>query len=98
MKRNFKIEKLPLDTLISSLIALYESGIDFVDLTSDNSDPIQDKLVIFTKDEYINPDFYSEERLTKFQQDMEEEEDDTPKRPSIIETKKLSDDDIDKLL
>ena len=48
MKRNFKIEKIPLDTLINLLIELFEKGIDYVDLFSNNEDPSQDKLIIQT--------------------------------------------------
>jgi len=91
MKRAFKVEKLPLDTLINLLIELYESGIDYVDLSADNTDPEQDKLIIQTKDAYINPNFgntsVDEDRVDEF-----------PKRPPTIETKKLTDDDIEKLL
>ena len=86
----FKVEKIDLETLINALIELHESGVDFVDLASDNSDPNQDKLVIFTKDDYINPEFYNEERLENFGKEE--------RNSSIIETKKLSDDDIESLL
>lgn len=56
MKRIFKVEKLSIEALLSLLMDLYEKGMDFVDLTSDNSDPSHDKLIIMTKDEYINPE------------------------------------------
>ncbi len=99
MKRPFKIEKISLETLINLFIELYESGVDYVDLTSDNSDPRQDKLVIFTKDGYINPDYYNEDRLSKFDIEEDDDEDESPPRnPTIIETRRLSDDDIEKLL
>lgn len=57
MKPTFKIQKMPLEDLLSILIELYESGVDYVDLTADNSDPQQDKLIIQAQEEYINPDF-----------------------------------------
>jgi len=98
-KGEFKVEKISLETLINLFIELYESGVDYVDLTTDNSDPKQDKLVIFTKDGYINPDYYNEDRLAKFDiQEDDDDEDDEPRPPTIIETRKLSDDDINKLL
>lgn len=90
MKKIFKVEKLPLETLIDLFMQLYDSGVDYVDLSSDNSDPIQDKLIVMTKDEYFNPKFV-EENPEKFNSKKK-------KKPSAIETKKLSDDDIDKLL
>lgn len=93
MKRSFKLQKLPLEDLLNIFIELYESGVDFVDLSSDNSDPNQDKLVIFTREGYINPDYYNEQRLSQF-----EIEEDTPHKTSIIETKKLSDEDLNNLL
>ena len=93
--KDFKIEKISLDTLLDLLIKLYESGIDYVDLSADNSDPTQDKLVIITREGYINPEYYDEEALNEFEQFDEE----PPKRLGpIIETRKLSDDDIDQLL
>ena len=100
----FKVEKISLETLINLFIELYESGVDYVDLATDNSDPRQDKLVIFTKEGYINPDYYNEDRLAKFdiQEDDDDDDDDEdegpPRNPTIIETRKLSDDDIERLL
>jgi len=100
--KEFKVEKISLETLINLFIELYESGVDYVDLATDNSDPRQDKLVIFTKEGYINPDYYNEDRLSKFdiQEDDDEEDgvENQHKPPTIIETRRLSDDDIEKLL
>ena len=92
----FNIKKLPLDDLINLFIQLYESGVDFVDLYADNTDPHQDKLIIVTKEGYINPDYYNEEGLSEFE--VEEDDDSETKSPSVIETRKLSDDDIERLL
>jgi hypothetical protein len=50
------VQKLSIEALLGMLMDLYESGMDFVDLTSDNSDPEHDKLIIMTRDEYLNPD------------------------------------------
>jgi hypothetical protein len=95
MNNKFSIKKIPLEDLLDLLIHLYESGVDYVDLASDNEDPTQDKLIIQTMEGYINPEFYDEEGLSQFDQ----VEEDAPKRKApIIETRKLSDDDIEKLL
>jgi hypothetical protein len=95
MKNKLNVKKIPLADLLELLTHLYESGIDYIDLTSDNSDPNQDKLIIQTLDGYINPEFYDEEKLSQFEQ-VEDEE--VPKKAPIIETRKLSDDDIEQLL
>ena len=95
--KDFNIQKLPLETLLDLLVKLYESGVDYVDLSADHSDPTQDKLVIITKEGYFNPEYYDEEALEEFEKYDEEEEE--PKRLGPkIETRRLSDDDIDKLL
>ena len=98
MKKKFNIEKIPLETLINLFIELYESGVDFVDLSADNSDPHQDKLIILTKEGYINPDYYDEKRLSEFEIVRDDEDEDEYRKPPIIETRRLSDDDIEKLL
>jgi len=104
MKRPFKVEKLPLDTLINLLIELYERGIDYVDLSADNDDPAQDKLIIQTKDSYINPTFTKEDGTRDFIADDEDDDDDDdddiipPKKPTTIETQRLTDEDINNLL
>jgi hypothetical protein len=93
----FRLEKIPVETLINLLMQLYDGGIDFVDLSADRSDPNQDKLLIFTKESYINDKHYDPSKLVDFEMD---EEDDEPQKllPPKIETRRLSDDDIDKLL
>ncbi len=100
MKRTFKIEKIPLDTLINLLIELYESGIDYVDLSSDNSNPEQDKLIIQSKDSYINPKFNAEDRkgFREEEDDDDEEDNFLNKTPPTIETRKLTDEDLNNLI
>jgi len=100
MRRAFKIEKLPLETLINLLIELYEKGIDYVDMFSDNTDPEQDKLIIQTKDSYINAQFIKDGfRPDEEEEDDEDEDDDTPPRKTpTIETKRLTEDDLNDLL
>jgi len=65
MKRKFKIKKLELNAFIELLIELYESGVDYIDLDSDNSEKGQDKLIIQTREEYMNPDWVAEHKTTK---------------------------------
>lgn len=99
MEKRFSLKKLPLETMISLFIELYESGVDFVDFAADNTDPVQDKLVIFTREGYINPEYYNEKRLLNLQIEVKGDEYEAEyKLPPIIETKKLSDDDINSLL
>lgn len=107
MKRAFKIEKIPLDVLINLLVELYEKGIDYVDLFSNNEDPHQDKLIILTKDSYINHQFLKDgirPEIIDNDEDYDDDEDDDdeddapPRQPPIIETKRLTDDDLDKLI
>ena len=95
--KEFKLEKIPVEVLLDLLIQLYDGGIDYVDLSADRSDPNQDKLIIFTKESYINEEHYDPSKLINFEMS---EDDDEPKKllPPRIETRKLSDDDIDKLL
>lgn len=94
--KDFKIEKIPLESLLDLLIKLYEGGVDYVDLTADNSDPNQDKLVIITREGYINPEYYDEEGLAGFE--IIEDAEETKRKVPKIESRKLSDDDIEKLL
>lgn len=99
---NFKIEKLPLETLINLLMQLYDNGVDYVDLSADNSDALQDKLIITTRKGYINPKFYNEDGLIKFESSDDEEDDDDDDEDDTYEEPPpplpLSDEDIDKLL
>jgi hypothetical protein len=111
MRRRFKIEKIPLDVFINILIELYEKGMDYVDLYSNDEDPNQDKLVILTKDGYINPDFMKDgirpeiidntDEVPGFEDnDDDNDEDDVqpPKQPPLIEMRRLTDEDINDLL
>lgn len=100
MKPKLKVEKLELENLINLLIELYESGIDYVDLSSDSTDPAQDKLIIQTRDSYINPSWPKGERTEYIREDREDDDDDDddPQSSSKVEIRKLTDDDINNLL
>ena len=65
MKKRFKVEKLELDSLINLLIELYDSGVDYIDLFSDNKEVGQDKLIIQTRDEYMNPEWVAKNAKIK---------------------------------
>jgi hypothetical protein len=108
MRRRFKIEKIPLDVFINILIELYEKGMDYVDLYSNNDDLNQDKLIILTKDDYINPDFEKDgirpeiidntDEVPGFEEEDDDEDDIPPKQPPLIEMRRLTEDDINDLL
>jgi len=57
MKKRFKIEKMELNSFIDLLIELFENGVDYIDMISDNSEEGVDKLIIVTKEEYMNPEW-----------------------------------------
>ena len=76
MARDFRVKKIPLENLISLLLELYEKGIDYVDLTSDYEDPTHDKLIIVTKDSYINPDYHKNLKDDDDNDDNDSEDDD----------------------
>jgi hypothetical protein len=97
----FKITKQPLEDLIELLVELYKRGYDYVDLSSDNSCPTQDKLLVFTEDKYLSPNL-EYRRDFENEDDDEDEEEEFPKTSlktkSLDESKPLSDDDINGLL
>jgi hypothetical protein len=96
----FKITMQPLEDLIELLVELYKRGYDYVDLSSDNSSPTQDKLLVFTEDKYLSKNL--EDRRDFENEDDEDDEEEFPKTSlktkSLGESKPLSDDDINGLL
>ena len=73
---------------------LYESGIDYIDLSSDNSIPGQDKLLIHTRDEYMNTEYkdkFASRELSREDVDYEEGERED-------DSNELSDEDINGLV
>ena len=82
--REVKIEKIPLDRLIETLVDLYNKGIDYVDIAGMPGID-QDRMdIVFTKD------YMTEEGKKNF---GEEDELDLEIGPS-----KLTDDDINQLI
>lgn len=59
-----KLEKIPLKNFIDTLIALYNKGVDYVDIVKKKDTNGQPAVFInFTK-EYMNPSLLSEEEDT----------------------------------
>lgn len=92
-KQQLKIRMIALGPFIDSLIEIYNSGADFIDLIGDPSDG-QDKLGIFVKKEYMNEN-RSEEESYIFEKVDDEE---FIVNEDFDEQSKLTDDDINQLL
>lgn len=82
--REVKIQKIPLDRLIETLVDLYNKGIDYIDISGMPGDD-QDRMAIVFSKEYM-----TEEGKKNF---GEEDELDVEIGP-----KKLTDDDINQLI
>jgi hypothetical protein len=82
--REVKIEKIPLDRLIETLVDLYNKGIDYVDISGMPGIDQDRMAIVFTKD------YMTEEGKKNF---GEEDELDLEIGPS-----KLTDDDINQLI
>lgn len=82
--REVKIQKIPLDRLIETLVDLYNKGIDYVDISGMPGIDQDRMAIVFTKD------YMTEEGKKNF---GEEDELDLEIGPS-----KLTDDDINQLI
>ena len=82
--REVKIQKIPLDRLIETLVDLYNKGIDYVDIAGVPGIDQDRMAIVFTKD------YMTEEGKKNF---GEEDEIDLEIGPS-----KLTDDDINQLI
>ena len=51
--REVKIERIPLDKLIDTLVDLYNKGIDYVDIVG-VPDEVQDNIAVAIREEYMN--------------------------------------------
>lgn len=82
--REVKIQKIPLDRLIETLVNLYNQGIDYIDITG-VAGIDQDKMaIVFTTD------YMTEEGKKNFGEDYEVDLE--------IGPSKLTDDDINQLI
>lgn len=82
--REIKIQKIPLDRLIETLVDLYNKGIDYIDIAGVQEDEQDRMAIVFTRE------YMTEEGKKNF---GEEEELDLEIGPS-----KLTDDDINQLI
>jgi len=90
MSKQLKIRMIPLGHFIDTLIQIYNSGADFIDLVGDPAE-MQDKLGIFVKQEYINNNRTEEETyIFGFEEESPEQKE--------ADIKMLTDDDINQLL
>jgi hypothetical protein len=82
--KEVKIQKIPLDALIETLVSLYNQGIDYIDISGKPGTDFDSMAIVFTKD------YMTEEGKKNF---IEDDEIDLEIRPS-----KLTDDDINQLI
>jgi hypothetical protein len=82
--REVKIQKIPLDRLIETLVNLYNQGIDYIDISGVPGVEFDRMAIVFTKD------YMTEEGKKNFGED---DELDLEIGPS-----KLTDDDINQLI
>ena len=82
--KEVKIQKIPLNTLIETLVSLYNQGIDYIDISGKPGTDFDSMAIVFTKD------YMTEEGKKNF---GELDELDLNIGPS-----KLTDDDINQLI
>lgn len=83
--REVKIQKIPLDRLIETLVDLYNKGIDYIDISGVAGDDQDRMAIVFTKD------YMTEQGKKNFGEDDDEIDLD-------IGPSKLTDDDINQLI
>jgi hypothetical protein len=82
--KEVKIQKIPLDALIETLVSLYNQGIDYIDISGKPGTDFDSMAIVFTKD------YMTEEGKKNF---IEYDELDLEIGPG-----KLTDDDINQLI
>jgi hypothetical protein len=82
--REVKIQKIPLDRLIETLVDLYNKGVDYIDISGIQGEEVDRMAIVFTKD------YMTEQGKINF---GEVDELDLEIGPS-----KLTDDDINQLI
>lgn len=82
--KEIRIQKIPLDTLIETLVTLYNQGIDYVDISGKPGTAFDSMAIVFTKD------YMTEEGKKNFGEDNEIDLE--------INPGKLTDDDINQLI
>jgi hypothetical protein len=84
--KEVKIQKIPLDALIETLVSLYNQGIDYIDISGKPGTDFDSMAIVFTKD------YMTEEGKKNFIEDDDNEID------LEIGPSKLTDDDINQLI
>jgi hypothetical protein len=82
--KEVKIQKIPLDALIETLVSLYNQGIDYVDISGTPGTDFDSMAIVFTKD------YMTEEGKKNFGEVYELDLE--------IGPSKLTDDDINQLI
>lgn len=83
-KKEMKIQKIPLDNLIETLVSLYNYGVDYVDIVGCPGDEYDKMAISFVK-EYMTEE--GKKNFAEMDAEME-----------VNTSKKLTDDDINQLL
>ena len=87
--KEFTLKKIDLDTLLKVLVGLYNSGVDYVDLSGENHEE-QDIIKVTVREGY-----FQQEREEDEEEDYEQyEEEDIIIKPNT----KLSDEDLNQLI
>ena len=81
--KEFTLKKIDLDTLLKVLVGLYNSGVDYVDISGINQEE-QDIIKVTVRDDYF------QEPSNDYEQYEEE--------PTINTNTKLSDEDLNQLI
>lgn len=58
-----KAEKIHLKTFISTLVSLYNRGVDYIDLQRQENEEGNSSLVIYFSEEYINEDLVRKDKM-----------------------------------
>ena len=85
--KEFTLKKIELNTLIQVLVGLYNSGVDYVDISGINQED-QDVIKVTVREGY-----YQEEKEEEPRDDYEQYE-----QPTINTNTKLSDEDLNQLI
>jgi hypothetical protein len=81
--KEFTLKKIDLDTLLQVLVGLYNSGVDYVDISGINNEE-QDVIKVTVRDDYF------QEPSAEYTEDIEE--------PITNTNTKLSDEDLNQLI
>ena len=86
--KEFTLKKIELNTLIQVLVGLYNSGVDYVDISGINQED-QDVIKVTVREGYYQEE--TEEERPDYEQYEQEE-------PTININTKLSDEDLNQLI